>query len=50
MLKIKDTIDKDIKAIVDQKTLKHSFLVDKTFTGETSLVEENYENDPEVFD
>ena len=57
-LKIKDTIDKHIKIIVGQKRLHKNqikvanilSLVDKTFTGKTSLVEEDYESDPEVFE
>ena len=57
-LKIKDTIDKHIKIIVGQKRLHKNqikvanilSLVDKTFTGKTSLVEEDYESDPNVFE
>ena len=56
MLQIKDIIDKDLKAIVHRKKLNENqievgnilFLVDKTFTGKTSLVEETDERDPEV--
>ena len=56
VLQIKDIIDKDLKAIVHRKKLNESqievgnilFLVDKTFTGKTSLVEETDERDPEV--
>ena len=56
VLQIKDIIDKDLKAIVHRKKLNENqievgnilFLVDKTFTGKTSLVEETDERDPEV--
>ena len=56
MLQIKDIIDKDLKTIVHRKKLNENqievgnilFLVDKTFTGKTSLVEETDERDPEV--
>ena len=49
---------KGIKTIVDQKKINENqikvanilFSVDKIFTGETNLVEEIDESDPEVFD